>query len=96
MIKNGLEEEVRGLLDRKKLNALNTVGYKELFRCIEGEISLETAIEEIKKNSRRFAKRQLTWNRKNTEAIVVNYKKAIEDSMTYLNKAIPTSKDLNS
>ena len=96
MIKNGLEEEVRDLLDHKNLNALNTVGYKEFFRYIEGEITLLTAIEEIKKNSRRFAKRQMTWNRKNTEAVAVNYNKALEDSMTFLDKAIPTSKDVDS
>ena len=96
MIKNGLEEEVRDLLDHKNLNALNTVGYKEFFRYIEGEITLLAAIEEIKKNSRRFAKRQMTWNRKNTQAIAVNYNKALEDSMTFLDKAIPTSKDVDS
>ena len=96
MIKNGLEEEVRGLFDQKKLNALNTVGYKELFNYIEGKITRETAIEEIKKNSRRFAKRQLTWNRKNTEAIVVNYENALEESMTYLGKVIPTPQHTNS
>ncbi len=96
MIKNGLEEEVRGLFDQKKLNALNTVGYKEFFNYIEGKITRETAIEEIKKNSRRFAKRQLTWNRKNTEALVVNYKNALEESMTYLKKVIPTPQNINS
>jgi tRNA dimethylallyltransferase len=47
------------------LNALQTVGYRELFRYFEGEISLELAIEEIKKNTRRFAKRQLTWFKRN-------------------------------
>lgn len=96
MIENGLEEEVRGLFDQKKLNALNTVGYKELFNYIEGKITRETAIEEIKKNSRRFAKRQLTWNRKNTEAIVVNYENALEESMAYLGKVIPTPQHTNS
>jgi len=93
MIKNGLEEEVWGLFDQKKLNALNTVGYKELFNYMEGKITRETAIEEIKKNTRRFAKRQLTWNRKNTEALVVNYQNALEESMTYLDKVIPTSQN---
>ncbi len=78
------------------MNALNTVGYKELFNYIEGKITRETAIEEIKKNSRRFAKRQLTWNRKNTKALVVNYENALEESMTYLNKVIPTQQHTNS
>ena len=47
------------------MNALQTVGFRELFRYFEGEISLEFAIEEIKKNTRRFAKRQLTWFKRN-------------------------------
>jgi tRNA dimethylallyltransferase len=58
---------VKDLLNYKHLNALQTVGYKELFRYLENEISLEFAIEEIKKNTRRFAKRQLTWYRKDNE-----------------------------
>lgn len=64
MIKAGLLEEVKGLVSKKDLNALQTVGYKELFSFINDEITLEKAIEEIKKNSRRYAKRQLTWLRK--------------------------------
>jgi tRNA dimethylallyltransferase len=61
MMEAGLQEEVRGLLPYKKLNALNTVGYKELFRYFDGEISLDQAVTDIKTNSRRYAKRQLTW-----------------------------------
>ena len=64
MIEAGLIEEAKGLLPKKNLNALQTVGYKELFDYLEGKISLELAFEEIKKNTRRFAKRQLTWYRK--------------------------------
>jgi len=64
MIENGLVEEARALYSKKELNALNTVGYKELFQYFDGDIDLETAISEIKKNTRRFAKRQLTWFRK--------------------------------
>jgi tRNA dimethylallyltransferase len=65
MVKNGLIDEVEALLKYKNLNALNTVGYKELFKYFEKEWTLDFAISEIKKNSRRFAKRQLTWFRKN-------------------------------
>lgn len=65
MITAGLLSEVRDLKEFKALNALQTVGYKELFRYLEGHDSLEGAIEEIKKNTRRFAKRQGTWFRKN-------------------------------
>ncbi|MCH4824207.1 tRNA (adenosine(37)-N6)-dimethylallyltransferase MiaA [Gramella lutea] len=64
MIENGLLEEAKELYPNRHLNALNTVGYKELFQYFDGEINLETAISEIKKNTRRFAKRQLTWFRK--------------------------------
>lgn len=61
MIKDGLIEEVKGLIPNKDLNALNTVGYKELFQYFEGKISLEQAITDIKTHSRRYAKRQITW-----------------------------------
>ncbi|HSI69143.1 MAG TPA: tRNA (adenosine(37)-N6)-dimethylallyltransferase MiaA [Gillisia sp.] len=64
MMDEGLAEEAQALYSRRKLNALNTVGYKELFAFFEGRMSLEEAVEEIKKNTRRFAKRQLTWFRK--------------------------------
>lgn len=65
MMEAGLLEEVKQLESRKQLNALNTVGYKELFKFLEGEWDLETAVAEIKKNTRRFAKRQFTWFKKN-------------------------------
>ncbi|WP_431109478.1 tRNA (adenosine(37)-N6)-dimethylallyltransferase MiaA [Winogradskyella poriferorum] len=68
MVNNGLVDEAKNLLKHKDLNALNTVGYKELFKYFEGEWTLDFAISEIKKNTRRFAKRQLTWFRKD-EAI---------------------------
>ncbi len=64
MVKQGLLEEVKGLYPYRHLNALNTVGYKELFQHYDGKISLEQAIENIKTSSRRYAKRQLTWFRK--------------------------------
>lgn len=67
MMETGLLEEAKSLYEHKNLNALNTVGYKELFLHLGGEISLESAVEEIKKNTRRFAKRQLTWFRKDPE-----------------------------
>jgi len=67
MIKNGLLEEVKSLSKYRNLNALNTVGYKELFPYFDGEYSIERAIELIKRNSRRYAKRQLTWFNRNDE-----------------------------
>lgn len=67
MVKRGLIEEVRALLPYRHLNALNTVGYSELFDYFDGKIDLDTAISLIKQNTRRFAKRQLTWFRKDKE-----------------------------
>jgi len=64
MIKEGLIEEAKNLLPNRGLNALNTVGYKELFQYFDGNYELDFAVSEIQKNTRRFAKRQLTWYRK--------------------------------
>lgn len=61
MMQQGLMNEVKILYPYKQLNALNTVGYKELFDVIEGKESLENAVNLIKQNTRRYAKRQLTW-----------------------------------
>ena len=64
MMKEGLLEEAKALLPHQHLNALQTVGYRELFAHLNGEYTLEKAIELIKQNTRRFAKRQLTWLKK--------------------------------
>ena len=64
MIDEGLENEVQNLLPLEELNALQTVGYRELFDYFENKIDYNFAIEEIKKNTRRFAKRQMTWFKK--------------------------------
>jgi tRNA dimethylallyltransferase len=64
MMEAGLLEEVKSLLPFRHLNALQTVGYKELFDHLDGKVSLEEAIELIKKNTRHYAKRQMTWFRK--------------------------------
>ncbi|KFE99500.1 tRNA delta(2)-isopentenylpyrophosphate transferase [Chryseobacterium formosense] len=64
MMEKGLLEEAKGLEKFKHLTALNTVGYSELFKYFDGEWDLDFAVSEIKKNSRRYAKRQLTWYRK--------------------------------
>lgn len=70
MIKNGLLKEVESLTPYKDKNALQTVGYKELFQYFEGIYNLTEAIEKIKQNTRRFAKRQITWFKKDSE---INY-----------------------
>lgn len=67
MIDAGLEEEARRMLPFRNLNALQTVGYRELFEYFDGAISREEAIERIKRNTRRYAKRQLTWFRRDPE-----------------------------
>lgn len=73
MIENGLIGEAKSLEKHKELNALQTVGYRELFAYFKGDFSEEFAIEEIKKNTRRFAKRQLTWFRKDPEILWFDY-----------------------
>ena len=64
MMDAGLLDEVKALKDYRSYNALNTVGYSELFAYLDGEIDLEQAVDKIKQNTRRFAKRQLTWFRR--------------------------------
>lgn len=64
MIKYGLVEEAKNYLPNRELNALNTVGYKELFSYFDGDMTLEEAIDKIKQHSRNYAKRQITWNKK--------------------------------
>jgi tRNA dimethylallyltransferase len=61
MIQKGLLDEVKSLIPFKNLNALNTVGYKELFDYLDGKLSFDQAVEDIKTHTRRYAKRQLTW-----------------------------------
>ncbi len=74
MIQNGLLEEAKVLHKNKNLNALQTVGYRELFAYFEGKFTKEFAISEIKKNTRRFAKRQLTWFKRDKETLWFDFK----------------------
>ncbi len=67
MMEAGLLSEAKKMYPHKQINSLQTVGYRELFRYFDGEFELDFAISEIKKNTRRFAKRQLTWFRKDKE-----------------------------
>ncbi len=83
MMNEGLLSEAEKLFSNKELNALQTVGYRELFDCFEGKISLDFAVEEIKKNTRRFAKRQLTWFKRTENVIWINFQENFE---TILNK----------
>ncbi|APZ47169.1 tRNA (adenosine(37)-N6)-dimethylallyltransferase MiaA [Polaribacter reichenbachii] len=74
MIKNGLLEEAKELFEYKNLNALQTVGYRELFSYFDDDFTKEFAISEIKKNTRRFAKRQITWFKKDEKTLWFDYK----------------------
>ncbi|WP_378184280.1 tRNA (adenosine(37)-N6)-dimethylallyltransferase MiaA [Aquimarina sp. SS2-1] len=86
MMNDGLLDEVKKLYPNKSLNALNTVGYKEIFKSIEGTWDLDFAISEIKKNTRRFAKRQLTWFRKDQEIQWFDYQDSLESIIDYIKK----------
>lgn len=77
MMEAGLLEEARELYTFRHLKALQTVGYQELFQFIEGKWELDKAISEIKKNTRRYAKRQLTWLRKNEAIQWIDYKEDV-------------------
>ena len=67
MMEQGLLEEVKSVYPKRHLNSLNTVGYKELFDYLDGKCGLEQAVEQIKINTRQYAKRQMTWLRKNND-----------------------------
>ena len=88
MINEGLVKEVIDLNEYKDLNSLNTIGYKEIFNYLEGKYNLDYAINEIKKNTRRYAKRQMTWFNSNNNIIwfKINYK--IEDIVKCINNLI--------
>ena len=84
----GLLAEAKNVYPIKNLNALQTVGYKELFRFFDNEITLEFAIEEIKKNTRRFAKRQLTWFKRNSETKWFDTDEYIDEIIEFINNQL--------
>jgi len=88
MMQNGLLDEVKALHKHKKLNALNTVGYKELFNHLDDEWDLDFAVSEIKKNTRRFAKRQVTWFKRNQETTWFDYQYKLDDVTNYLQELL--------
>lgn len=81
MIEKGLVAEAKALYPYKHLNALQTVGYRELFRYFEGKQGLEEAVEDIKTNTRRFAKRQLTWLRNHPCTHKLSYDTAVNAAL---------------
>lgn len=87
MVKEGLVEEAKAMYPKRYLNSLNTVGYKEIFEYFDGKVSLSEAIENIKINTRQYAKRQMTWLRKNND-----YKwftiDELDEMLNYINSVI--------
>lgn len=86
MMAEGLLEEVEQLFPQRELYPLKTVGYKELFPFIEGKTTLEIAVDEIKKNSRRYAKRQITWFKKYDNALCFPANTPVEEIFDLLKK----------
>ena len=85
MMNEGLLAEAEKLFPNKELNALQTVGYRELFEYLEGNISLDFAIEEIKKNTRRFSKRQITWFKRTENAVWFDNLQPRSEIISYVN-----------
>ena len=88
MIEAGLVKEAQLLIPFQNNLALKTVGYSELFNYFNNEWTFDFAIDEIKKNSRRFAKRQLTWYRKETNIHWVNFENSVQESLSLLENKI--------
>ncbi|UTN02451.1 tRNA (adenosine(37)-N6)-dimethylallyltransferase MiaA [Flavobacterium bizetiae] len=88
MMKEGLLEEAKALYPNKALNALQTVGYRELFSYFDGDFALPFAIEEIKKNTRRFSKRQLTWFKRNEATKWFDYATPKNEIISYIQSKI--------
>ena len=86
MMQQGLLNEVKSLSQYKNSNALQTVGYRELFDYLDEVFTLDEATEEIKKNTRRFAKRQLTWFKRNENTKWFSYKEPVTTIINYLNE----------
>lgn len=82
MMENGLLEEAKEVYPHKHLNALQTVGYRELFEYFDGNFTKDFAISEIKKNTRRFAKRQGTWFRKDNDIMWFDFQEDVENIIT--------------
>jgi tRNA dimethylallyltransferase len=86
MFETGLIDEVKRLLPHKKRNALQTVGYRELFDYFEGKCTLEFTKEQIKQNTRRFAKRQMTWFKRAENAIWFDFETKIDTIINDIDK----------
>ena len=90
MMEQGLLDEVKSMNPKRHLNSLNTVGYKELFDYLDGKCTLEQAVEQIKISTRQYAKRQMTWLRKNGDYKWFTIEQT-EDIITYIKKQLETN-----
>ncbi len=90
MMEQGLLDEVKSMYPKRHLNSLNTVGYKELFDYLDGKCTLEQAVEQIKISTRQYAKRQMTWLRKNGDYKWFTIEQT-EDIITYIKKQLETN-----
>lgn len=88
MVQQGLVEEAKALYPNSDLNALQTVGYRELFQHFSGQWDLDFAISEIKKNTRRFAKRQVTWNKRDSEIFWFEHDAPFEQITDFVDNSI--------
>ena len=88
MMDLGLLDEARELFEFRELNALQTVGYKEIFEYLDGDVTLEHAVAEIKKNTRRFAKRQETWYKKDKDINWFEYNSDIQEIIDFIKSRI--------
>lgn len=91
MMQNGLLKEAEQLYPHRDLNALQTVGYRELFDYFDGKVSLDEAVENIKTNTRRFAKRQKTWFKRYENVLWFDYQMPVDEIFDEINNHIPTS-----
>lgn len=82
MIADGFVEEARRVFDRRELNSLNTVGYKEMFACFDGLMDFDTAVARIKKNTRVYAKKQLTWLKRDPSVIWLKTPPSADDILS--------------
>ncbi len=89
MMQQGLMDEVRSVYPLRHLNSLNTVGYKELFKVLDGEWELSMAVERIKKNTRVYAKKQMTWFKHDTDIHWLNLDHtSLNEAMTFVKEII--------
>lgn len=91
MVADGLVEEARRVYPKRELNSLRTVGYRELFDCFEGKYDLERAVELIQQNTRHYAKRQMTWYRRDKEIHWLNADTEYEENISIIDNLLGDS-----